>query len=189
MKKRAPNLRKDFAFNGVVLKNFVNIDDREKKAVRVWRNSECVRKWMYSSHAITPREHERFIGGLCKDQRNFYWLARLEDGEYLGVVSLNRVDAANGNAYLGMYANPSCKAGTGRVLMECLKRLAFEVAGLHTLKLEVIESNERAIGFYKKSGFRTEGRLREFVLKDGRRMDVVVMGITENAGNGGRHGF
>lgn len=180
----------------MVLKNFVNIDDREKRAVRAWRNSESVRKWMYSSHAITPREHERFIDGLGKDGRNFYWLARLEEGEYLGVISLNRMDAANGNAYLGMYANPSCKArGAGRVLMECLKRLAFDEAGLHTLKLEVIESNERAIGFYKRSGFRKEGRLREFVLKDNRRMDVIVMGrrglggTREMAGNGGRHGF
>jgi sialic acid synthase SpsE len=42
---------------------------------------------------------------------------------------------------------------------------------------EVIETNERAISFYKKTGFSEEGRLKEFVFKDGRWLDVIVMGI------------
>ncbi|MDW8097566.1 MAG: GNAT family N-acetyltransferase, partial [Aquificaceae bacterium] len=57
--------------------------------------------------------------------------------------------------------------------------LAFEVAKLHTLKLEVIEDNERAISFYKRMGFVEEGRLREFVFKEGRWKDVIVMGMVK----------
>jgi UDP-4-amino-4,6-dideoxy-N-acetyl-beta-L-altrosamine N-acetyltransferase len=186
MEKRLPDMRKDFGFDGVTLKNLVNADEEEKREVLSWRNSDEVRQWMYSAHTISWEEHLAFIEGLKKDSKNFYWLVALEKGERLGVVSLNRVDAANGNAYLGLYANPSrSTAGAGRILMDCIKKLAFEEAGLHTLKLEVIEANERALRFYEKAGFKEEGRLKEHVLKEGRRMDVIVMGIINN---GGRHG-
>jgi len=128
--------------------------------------------------ASLGKEHAMFIEGLKIDNKNSYWLARDENEGYLGVISLNRIDSANKNAYLGIYTNPySGKTGTGYVLIECLKRLAFNIAYLHTLKLEVIENNEKAIRFYEKSGFSEEGRLREFVFKDGKWCDVIVMGI------------
>jgi UDP-4-amino-4,6-dideoxy-N-acetyl-beta-L-altrosamine N-acetyltransferase len=40
-----------------------------------------------------------------------------------------------------------------------------------------METNERAINFYRKTGFSEEGRLKEFVFKDGKWLDVIVMGI------------
>ncbi|MFQ5736337.1 MAG: UDP-4-amino-4,6-dideoxy-N-acetyl-beta-L-altrosamine N-acetyltransferase [Thermodesulfobacteriota bacterium] len=184
MERRVQDMRRDFCFEGVALKNLVNAGEEEKRAVLGWRNSTEVSRWLYSAHAISWEEHTGFIEGLKKDSRNFYWLVALEGGQRLGVVSLNRVDAANGNAYLGLYANPS-RTGAGRTLMGCIKRLAFEEAGLHTLKLEVIESNERALRFYAKAGFTEEGRLREFVSKEGRRMDVIIMGIVKEEGTNG----
>ena len=57
--------------------------------------------------------------------------------------------------------------------------MAFEHLKLHTLKLEVLENNERAINFFKKLGFKEEGRLREFVFKEDIWYDAIIMGITE----------
>jgi len=37
--------------------------------------------------------------------------------------------------------------------------------------------NERALKLYEKLGFRHEGRGREHVLLDGRRWDIVSMGM------------
>jgi UDP-4-amino-4,6-dideoxy-N-acetyl-beta-L-altrosamine N-acetyltransferase len=156
----------------------MNLDDKEKEIVREWRNHADIKKWMYSDHIISNEEHARFIGGLKKDKKNIYWLAKDKSGGYPGVISLNRVDFSNKNAYLGIYTNPyNVKRGTGYVLIECLKVLAFDKANLHTLKLEVIERNNLAISFYKKAGFCEEGRLRDFVFRDGRWCDVIVMGI------------
>jgi len=55
--------------------------------------------------------------------------------------------------------------------------MASNIFGLHSLKLEVIEDNKKAIEFYKKKGFEEEGRLREFVLKHGKWLGVIIMGI------------
>jgi len=61
--------------------------------------------------------------------------------------------------------------------LKCFKELAFDITHLHTLRLEVIADNERAVNFYKNFGFCEEGRLKEFVFKDGKWCDVIVMGM------------
>jgi UDP-4-amino-4,6-dideoxy-N-acetyl-beta-L-altrosamine N-acetyltransferase len=171
------DLRKNFKLKNIMLLNFINLNDEEKETVRKWRNHEDIKKWMYSSHIISTEEHAVFMEGLKKENKNFYWLARLGSKEYLGIISLNRLDTANKNAYLGIYTNPDSANGAGHMLIDCLKTLAFDIANLHTLKLEVMETNERAINFYRKAGFSEEGRLKEFVFKDGKWLDVIVMGI------------
>jgi len=118
----------------------------------------------------------QFIEDLKKDKGNFYWLAKYENNKYLGVISISRVDFINRHAYLGIYSNPELK-GVGRLLIQALKELVFKIAKLRTLKLEVIETNEQAIKFYRKHGFKKEGHLKEFVYKEGRWLDVLVMGI------------
>ncbi len=170
------DLKRNFELGDVLLINFLNLNDEEKEIIRDWRNHEDIRKWMYSDHIISLEEHINFIEGLKKDNKKFYWLARYKDGWYPGVISLNRLDVRNNNGYLGIYTNPEL-SGTGSLLIECLKKVSFDIAHLHTLKSEVIETNLRAINFYKKSGFSEEGRLKEFVFKDGKWQDVIAMGI------------
>jgi RimJ/RimL family protein N-acetyltransferase len=56
-------------------------------------------------------------------------------------------------------------------------RLAFEDLGLYRVGLAVFEFNRRAIRAYEKAGFRVEGRLREAIVRDGRRWDEISMGV------------
>ena len=176
-------LKRDILIDNIILKNFINLPEEEVQMVRNWRNHPDVRRWMYTDHEITQEEHRNFINKLKNDTKNFYYLVIKEDN-YVGVVYLTRLDPRNRNAYFGIYANPFEKApNTGMILEKTSLKLAFGVANLHTLKLEVIENNERAINFYKRMGFREEGRLREFAFKDGRWLDVIVMGMTEDEFN------
>lgn len=171
------NLKENFAFNGILLKNFVNASIEEKEIVRECRNDERIRKWMYSDEVISREEHFNFIENLGKDNKNFHWIA-YKNEEIIGVISLNNTNIKNKNAYLGIYSNPSSEIkNKGSLLINCLKKVAFCIAGLHSLKLEVIIGNKKAIEFYKKNGFEEEGRLREFVLKDDKWLDVIIMGI------------
>lgn len=171
------NLKENFIFDGIFFKNFINASVEEKEMVRKCRNDESVRKWMYSDEIISREEHFSFIEKLEKDNKNFYWIA-YKDEEFVGVISLNNRNIKNKNAYLGIYTNPLCKIkNKGSLLINCLKKVAFCVAGLHSLKLEVIVDNKKAIEFYKKNGFEEEGQLREFVNKDGKWFDVIIMGI------------
>ncbi|MFX1273374.1 MAG: GNAT family N-acetyltransferase, partial [Promethearchaeota archaeon] len=48
---------------------------------------------------------------------------------------------------------------------------------LHSVYLWVEAFNNRAIRFYEKIGFKSQGRLREMGCRDGERHDVVIMDI------------
>lgn len=169
------NLRGNIDIGDVTLRNFINLTTEEMEMILEWRNHEDIRKWMYSDHIISKDEHFRFMEGIKQDNKNFYWLVKNKEG-YVGVISLNRIDLKNKNAYIGIYSNPKLSR-VGGLLMECLKKLAFDTANLHTLKAEAIWTNKHAIDFYKKSGFSEEGRLKEFIFKNGKWQDVIVMGI------------
>lgn len=158
-------LRRDFEFKDAKSINFINLTDTEKEMVRNWRNNESIRKWMYTKHLISKKEHSDFIERLRDEERNFYWLLKDDQGEYIGVVDLKKENWRDKHAYLGIYKNPDCKvSGAGALLMACLKKLAFDVANLQVLKLEVSNNNDRAIRFYKRMGFLEEGRRSEFIV-------------------------
>ena len=171
------DLTKDIYLSDSILINFQNLDNKEKEMVRTWRNNESIMKWMYQDHNITEVEHNNFIIKLKEDTKNLYWLLKNISGEYIGVISLNRIDFRNKNAYLGIYSNPESKLHAGKLIISSVKELISNVIPLHTLKIEVIDNNERAINFYKKSGFNEEGRLKEFIHKNGEWHDAIVMGI------------
>ena len=178
---------KNITLRGYSLMNFAGLAARERALVLKWRNDGQIRKWMYSGRAITAAEHGKFVRGLKKDAKNYYWLVTSRRDGHIGVIYLNKVDLQNKNAYLGIYANPDSEVkGRGSILMKCVLAAAFDKLRLHTVKLEVLEHNARALGFYKKSGFTEEGRLKEFVLKNGRRYDVIVMGIRAGSRGGKR---
>lgn len=172
-------LAADIALSGYHLTNFINLNVHEKLEILKWRNDENVRKWMFDDKIIEEAGHLKFIENLKNDSKNHYWRLSGSDGEKYGVISINRLDLNNMNSYLGIYKNPNLdKKGAGIILMKALFYVAFKTLGIYTLKLEVAADNERAIKLYIKTGFIEEGRLREFLNKNGRRLDVVVMGIT-----------
>ena len=160
------------------MSNFINLTPGQKELVKRCRNHGVIRKWMYSDHIITSEEHDKFLKSLKSDSKNFYWLVRNNYGKYLGVVYINKVSLRHKAAYLGIYSNPYSKIkGKRRLLIESLFKVCFYYAGFHTLKLEVLESNVRAINFYNNSGFKKEGTLKEFVHKNGKFENIFIMGI------------
>ena len=61
--------------------------------------------------------------------------------------------------------------------MRIIVRYAFEELGLHRLTLNVFGYNTRAIHVYEKVGFKIEGHVPEAVHREGKRWDVVYMGL------------
>jgi RimJ/RimL family protein N-acetyltransferase len=56
-------------------------------------------------------------------------------------------------------------------------RYAFNELNLHRVWLTTSAFNERALKLYEKLGFRHEGRGREHLQLDGRRWDIVYLGM------------
>ncbi len=171
------NLKKNFKFEKISLINFTNLTAEENEMIRNWRNEESIRNWMFSDHIITKEEHMQFLNRLKSDNKNFSWLIRNNDS-YLGVLNFNQVNFKHRNAYFGFYVNPNIKLPGIAVLIDRIAiKLAFEVTGLHTIKLEALGGN-KVIKLHRKLGFKEEGRLKEFILKEDKWQDVIIMGMT-----------
>ena len=67
--------------------------------------------------------------------------------------------------------------GYGSDAMNIILRFAFMELGLRRVSLTVFEYNPRAIRSYEKAGFRHEGRQRDFLVREGKRWDMLYMGI------------
>jgi len=158
---------------------FYDLTYEDKIQVLSWRNNTDVREQMLNNETISTENHLRFIDNLKNDKRNAYWVVKNND-TCIGVIYLNKIDLVNKNAYLGIYANPYLKevSGKGSVLMKQLLFLAFKELNLHTIKLEVFEDNKRAIKLYMKYGFYIEGKLKDFVLRNSKFHDLILMGLT-----------
>jgi UDP-4-amino-4,6-dideoxy-N-acetyl-beta-L-altrosamine N-acetyltransferase len=176
--------RADFNLKDIRFINYSNISKEESEMILNWRNNDKIKKWMYTSHTISAEEHSRFMQAAKNDPKNFYWLAKDKANNYLGVISLNKVDIKNRSTYLGLHGNPEAPvAGSGYKLLEGIIWLAFDVFKLHELKLEVLEDNIQARNLYKKTGFHDEGRINGSILKNGKEQNIIIMGMTNNKGS------
>ena len=57
---------------------------------------------------------------------------------------------------------------------------AFGAAALEKLNCEVLEINPAVIKMHQKFGFVIEGVRRENIIRDGKRVSVVLLGITKS---------
>ena len=67
--------------------------------------------------------------------------------------------------------------GYGTDAMKIILRYAFTELNLRRVTLDVFEYNQRGVRSYEKAGFVVEGRERGLILREGRRWDVIYMGI------------
>jgi len=103
----------------------------------------------------------------------------LADDRLIGIIDLDVTHWVNGDAYVGIGIGERdlWGKGYGTDAMRVMLRYAFRELNLHRVTLTVFEYNPRAIRSYEKAGFVVEGRLRGWINREGRRWDMIHMGI------------
>lgn len=183
-------MAKNFFYNEIYALDFTLMDKKDSLYVLQMRNHAQVAQYMYSSH-ISKQGHTDFIKGLKNNQKSAYWLLK-KRGEILGVASLSRINLTHKNAYIGIYKNPFLDAcaqtkvlakstctgvsshssgdfagiSVGAEILATLEHIAFSEFCLHSLHLEVLESNAKAIRFYEKNGYKYGGKLVDFIYRN-----------------------
>ncbi len=110
---------------------------------------------------------------------NFWVIRKLEDDQPLGTFDMSAFDWAARHAWVGIGIGERdyWGKGYGSDAMRIVIRYAFREMNLNRINLTVFEYNTRAIRSYEKLGFKIEGSERQWLNREGRRWDMLHMGL------------
>ncbi|HED0575927.1 TPA: UDP-4-amino-4,6-dideoxy-N-acetyl-beta-L-altrosamine N-acetyltransferase [Campylobacter jejuni] len=132
----------------IKLKNFIELNSQEIDLIFKWRNDIYISQFMKTKQ-IDFEEHLRFIKSLHQDSSKKYFLV-FQDEQIIGVIDF--INIAAKSCEFGLYAKPNLK-GVGQILMDEIKRYAFENLKVQKLKACVFKQNQRALNLYLKNNF------------------------------------
>jgi len=99
-------------------------------------------------------------------------------GEPIGIVGLEGIDPSARVATLGIWiGQPHWEQGYGTDAMRTVCRFGFDHMNLQRVSLSVLDTNPRARAVYEKVGFKYEGTIRRARFRDGRYIDLHVLGL------------
>ncbi len=109
----------------------------------------------------------------------YFRLRTLETDELIGFAAIHGIEWNNraGLLAIGIGQSAHRNKGYGSDALKLILRYAFHELNLDRVGLDVIEYNKGGIRAYEKVGFQLEGRKRSMVYRDGKRYDVLIMGI------------
>jgi len=161
------------------------LDPEESAAAtsRFSRDSEYFRLMdSYPCLLHTKESTKKWIEKDLEDEHAIIFAIRtLADDHLIGDVGLDGLYWNHGDTFLGIGVGDRefWGKGYGSDAMKLVLRYAFTELNLRRVTLNVFEYNPRAIRCYQKVGFQQEGRVRKYLNREGRRWDLVYMGITK----------
>ncbi|WCK54191.1 UDP-4-amino-4,6-dideoxy-N-acetyl-beta-L-altrosamine N-acetyltransferase [Aneurinibacillus sp. Ricciae_BoGa-3] len=153
------------------------INENDLKLILSWRNSEKVRRNMFTDHEISIDEHRNWFQNLEKNNTALYLIFEI-DNQPRGLVSFSDIDYGNKNCLWGFYlGQENLPKGTGYI-MGCLGlHYAFTEMKMRKVCGEVFNFNKVSINYHKKLGFKEEGYFKKHVLKNGQYEDIVCFAL------------
>lgn len=142
--------------------------------------NHCAPEYLHDSRIFTL---DQTIDWFNKTSPKYYII--LNDGMRVGYFRLSNFSTQNNNLYVGADIHPSYwRRGLAYKAYTKFLQYLFTEYKLNKITLEVLETNHRAIGLYKKLGFEYEGTKRQEVLKGDTYVDSIIMSILKQNYNG-----
>ena len=158
-----------------------NLNENCLGQVLVWKNDvQLARQLVALETLMTIQDvhawHQRTI---LDAQQVLFGVFQTGSNNLIGIARLMFIDTLHKTSELGIYiGNAEMRGhGLGRETVKQLIDYAFNTLKLERLYLRVLATNIAALRCYTACGFRLEGTWREHVVVDGKRCDMVLMGL------------
>ncbi|WP_276661908.1 UDP-4-amino-4,6-dideoxy-N-acetyl-beta-L-altrosamine N-acetyltransferase [Syntrophomonas wolfei] len=151
-----------------------------EKAMR-WRMLPEVTRYSFTDPQLTMHEQSAWFEKISVDSTSIYWVINYEAND-IGVLDICDIDRHNLRCGWGYYIGETAYRGRGIARnLECnIYDFVFEQLHMNKLWCEVLANNQKVVEIHKKYGSEVEGVLKEHIIKQGKVLDVVKMGITRN---------
>lgn len=133
------------------------------------------------------KKYEKIEKEIEEEKNLFYFTIRSkEDDRLLGFARLYWIEWNNGNGWvqLGIGEAGDRDKGYGSEVLHMLLRYAFSELNLFRLNAFVPEYNKIALWLGEKAGFVEEVRRREALQRDGKRWDLLQLGLLKEEWHG-----
>jgi RimJ/RimL family protein N-acetyltransferase len=156
------------------------VTEQDTDKIILWRNSPAVQNnFIYR----VPLTREAHLGWLKNQVRagqvaQFVIYSKAIEKD-VGSVFLRNIDHKNQKAEFGIFIGEDFARGKGigSHAARLILQYGFENLNLNRIFLRVFARNIGAINAYKKAGFVQEGLLRQDVIIDGEKEDMVLMSV------------
>jgi len=145
-----------------------------------WRNNPNVLRNFIDQQKITFESHEKWLETKVFTGEVIQFI--IQDNETktdIGSVFIRDIDMNHRHGEFGIFIGEDDFRGKGRGTEACLLicKYSFEQVGLERIYLRVLANNSGAIRSYQKVGFVEEGVFRNHVIVNGKKSDLMFMGL------------
>lgn len=154
------------------------IRDEDIKTLEVWFNDvEFLRH--YDVIPAVPQsgtDVKTMIDGFNNTSERYIFAIRtIASDEIVGIAGFDEILWNHNVAtiFIGLGSQAQGQ-GFGTAALELLLDYGFNELNLYRIQLNVISYNKKAIKLYEAAGFKSEGALKEFILRDGNRYDLLL---------------
>lgn len=147
----------------------------------VWMKDREVTKYFRDNfEAKTKQDVESYISKSFTETNQHFAIA-IDDGGYLGTISLKNIDHLSKNAeYAVVLSRESIGHNVAKIATDMILAYAFLVLKLEKVYFNVVSDNVRAVKFYHKYGFTYEGKFVRHLLVNGQLRDLEWYCILKN---------
>lgn len=155
----------------------VNLDDIERYTE--WVNDmETGLYVLFASHIIDMNKERNILEYLIQHDTVMAIIEK-ESNKAIGICGFHNKSDVHRSASFGIFIGDKNYWGHGLGTEATILALdyAFNVLNLHSISLEVVDYNKRAIQCYEKCGFRFVGRKRQALFMAGIYHDLIIYDI------------
>jgi len=157
------------------------------------------RTWNWLAQSTELRAQIDSLDVPSLDGNRRYWQQKLQDksredyailadaSRHVGNCGLVAIDARRKKAELWIYLGETYGRGVGAKALRLLLSRAFDELKLRRVYIRVVATNQRALAFYLRAGFKIEGCARSDTIQDGKSLDSTLLSIlSDERGPAGR---
>ena len=136
-----------------------------------------------SSQIVTLLGEKEYLENNYKDseKRNFD-IVDIEEDKLLGTIGLEHINWIDRSAVLGIFIGDKDYRNKkyGEEAINIILEFGFKYLNLHSIRLTLLDINERAHKCYLKCGFKDAGKYREEIFLNGKYYGKLHMDILES---------
>ena len=159
------------------------IEKDDLPLLQVWVNDQEIRGLCGDVLPVNCSDQEKYLERIQADQNRVWFVIVLkENDQVIGECGLLRMFHFWRSTDLSIIIGEKSAwgKGYGREAIDLLLDFAFGYLNFHRVAIGVVASNERAIRFYEKVGFRKEGVQRDGYYYNHAYQDFIMMSILED---------